>query len=121
MKAELVRRAAAEHFDEGFMNGELVRMLRDTEPAKRIEAYEAMRTPRTVPDGCFTWIAHLVWLEGMLEITDLALAAEEAEGLLILKRERARFQVEHPACLKCGMPNEAHALRCRECMAELPR
>jgi len=76
---------------------------------------------RTVPDGCFLWIDYLLWLERMLEIEDLPLNAVEAEALLVLKRERNRFQAEHPPCPHCGMPNESHALRCRECMEEIKR
>ena len=121
MIAALVRKAAAEHFSEGFMYAEMERILKNTDPLKRAQAYEAMRPKRTVPDGCFAWIAHLVWLEGLLEIADPRLTADEAEGLLVLKRERTRFQAEHPPCPKCGMPNEQHALRCRECMAEIPQ
>lgn len=77
--------------------------------------------PRTVPQGCFEWIGYLIWLEGVLEVTDLPLLAVETEALLALKRERQRFQAEHPPCPRCGMPNEAHALRCRECMGEIAR
>lgn len=121
MNRALVRKAAAEYFLEGFLYAEIDRVLRNTEPSLRAEAYERLRFKRSVPDGCFSWIQHLVWLEGILDVTALPLNAEETEGLVVLKRERLRFQAEHPACLKCGMPNEAHALRCRECMAEIPR
>lgn len=120
MNAELLRKAAAEYFSEGFMYAEIERVVKNTEPSLRAEAYETMRFKRTVPDGCFAWIAHLVWLERVLEIAEPKLTAQEAEGLLILRRERARFQAEHPPCPKCGLPNEEHAFRCRECMAEIP-
>lgn len=119
MNAGLVRKAAAEYFIEGFHSGETERVLRNTDEALRVEAYERMRPKRTVPDGCFAWIGHLIWLEGILDVAPVALTAEEAEGLVALKRERARFQASHPACSSCGMPNDAHALRCRECMAEI--
>lgn len=119
MNRALVRKAAAEFFAEGFMHAEIERIIENTEPAMRAEAYETMRPKRSVPDGCFTWIAHLVWLERLLEIVDAPLTAQEAEGLMALKSERARFQAEHPPCPKCGMPNEEHAFRCRECMAEI--
>ncbi len=119
MKPALVRKAAAEYFLEGFMYAEIDRVLKNTLPETRAEAYERMRPQRTVPDGCFAWIGHLVWIENMLEIADLQLTAVEAEGLLLLKRERSRFQSEHPPCPKCGMPNEAHAFKCRECMADI--
>lgn len=121
MNAELLRRAAAEYFTEGFMHAEIERILKNTEPALRAEAYETMRVKRSVPDGCFTWVAHLLWLEEILEVAQPALTAEQAEGLVVLKRERKRFQAEHPPCPKCGMPNEEHAFRCRECMAEIPQ
>lgn len=120
MNPDAVRKAAAEYFNEGFESGEIRRILRDTDPALRVEAYEARRAPRSVPDGCFRWVEHLVWLESVLDY-GVDLTAEEAQGLVIVKRERARFQSEHPYCSKCGMPNEAHALRCRECMAEMPK
>jgi len=117
---ELVRRAAAEYFVEGFVHAELRRVLDSTEPELREQARASMAAPRTVPEGCFVWIGYLVWLERLLEITAVPLTAAEAEGLMVLKRERDRFQAEHPPCPKCGMPNEAHALNCRECFAEIP-
>jgi hypothetical protein len=116
---ELVRRAAAEYFTEGFLYAEIHRIVENTDPEQRLEARESLQPTRSVPDGCFVWINHLVWLERILEITTLPLAAVEAEGLLLLKRERDRFQASHPPCHQCGMPNEPHALRCRECMAEI--
>ena len=119
MNAELVRRAAADHFAEGFMYGEMERMLENTAPELRVEAYERMRPKRTVPDGCFAWINHLIWIENLLEVVSLPLTADEAEGLVALKRERIRFQNAHPPCFKCGMPNEELAFRCRECGAEI--
>jgi hypothetical protein len=120
MNSALLKRAAADYFNEGYEYAEIERTLKNTEPALRAEAYETMRPKRSVPDGCFAWISHLVWLERLLEIADPPLTGEEAEGLLVLKRERSRFQAEHPPCPKCGMPNEEHAFKCRECFAEIP-
>jgi hypothetical protein len=117
----MVRQAFVEIFNEGFVASEIARTLRNTPPDLRPEAFESMRPARTVPEGCFEWGHHLIWLEGLLEIAPVRLTAVEAEGLLALKRERQRFQSEHPPCPKCGMPNERHALRCRECMGEIGR
>ena len=120
MNAEQVRRAAAEYFIEGFVYAELHRMLESTPTLEgRLAARASLQPPRSVPDGCFVWINHLVWLERLLEIAPVPLTAAEAEGLMVLKRERDRFQAEHPPCPKCGMPNAIHALRCRECMEEI--
>ena len=119
MTSGMVRQAIAEIFNEGFMASEMSRMLKNTDPENRPAAFEKMRSVRTVPDGCFEWGHHLIWLEGMLEVAPVRITAIEAEGLLALKRERQRFQAEHPSCPKCGMPNERHALRCRECMGEI--
>lgn len=115
----LLRRAAADFFAEGFAAPEVERAMRGTGPELQEAARKALAPPRTVPDGCFQWIHYLVWLEGVLEITDVPLTAEEVEALRTLQRERNRFQAEHPACPRCGMPNESHALRCRECMEEI--
>lgn len=119
MKPELVRLAAADYFNEGFVYAETKRILDNTDPALREEAREALGFKRSVPDGCFVWIRHLIWLESILEVTAVPLTAAEAEGLAVLKRERLRFQAAHPPCPQCGMPNEAHALTCRECMAQI--
>lgn len=119
MNTELVRRAAAEYFLEGFVGAENRRILEGTAPELRMEARESLTPPRSVPDGCFLWIDHLIWLERVLEIVQVPLSAAEAEGLLVLKRERDRFQAAHPPCPHCGMPNEKHALRCRECVEEI--
>jgi hypothetical protein len=121
MNAELLRRAAAEYFNEGFVYAEIHRILENTPPENRQAARDSLLPPRSVPDGCFIWIGHLVWLERVLEIANVPLTAAEAEGLLVLQRERNRFQAGHPPCPRCGMPNEPHALNCRECMAEINR
>ena len=114
-----LQRAAAEFFDEGYEYPVAAKILRDTAPEDQAAARKSLMPQRTAPDGCFTWIGYLVWLERVMEIVDVPLAAVEAEGLMLLKRERIRFQAQHPACPHCGMPNEAHALRCRECMEEI--
>ena len=117
----MLKRAAAQFFLEGFFAPEVARILTHTPP----ELQEAARASllsidgqpiRTVPDGAMTWIGHLIWLEQVLEITPVELNAVELEGLIVLKRERARFQAAHPPCPHCGMPNEPHAIHCRECM-----
>jgi hypothetical protein len=92
-------------------------VLAQTAPEHRSEARKSLLPTRTLPDGYYTWIAHLIWLEHILEITHVPLAAVEVEGLVTLKRERNVFQANHPPCPHCGMPNEAHALVCRECAA----
>lgn len=116
---EMLRRAVKEFFAEGFAAPEAERAMRGTQPEHWEEARKALMPARTVPDGCFQWIFYLIWLESVLEITAVPLTAEEVEALRTLKRERMRFQAEHPPCPHCGMPNESHALRCRECMGEI--
>lgn len=118
---DLLRRAASEFFAEGFAAPEAERLLSGTAPEHREQARRSVMPPRTVPEGCFEWIRYLVWLERVLEIARVPLTAIEVEALLVLQRERNRFQAEHPPCPHCGMPNEAHALRCRECMGEIKR
>jgi hypothetical protein len=120
----MLRRAAAEFFIEGFMAPEVARMLANTAPELQERARASLmsvdgKPMRTVPDGAFLWIRYLIWLEQVLEIMPLTLNAVEVEALMVLKRERGRFQAAHPACPHCGLPNEAHALRCRECMGEI--
>lgn len=110
--------AAAEFFLEGFMAREVARKLEHTPPELQGAARQSMM-PRTIPDGGFVWIGYLLWLEQVLEIVPVTLNAWEVEALMVLKRERACFQAEHPACSHCGMPNEAHALCCRECGGEI--
>jgi hypothetical protein len=119
MNPALVRRALAEYFLEGFEGVELDRRIKSTPEDLRLQALESLQRRRTVPDGCFLWVQHLIWLERMLEIAPVPLSAVEALGLIELKRERNRFQAEHPACPHCGLPNEPHAFTCRECMAEI--
>ena len=121
MNQVIVQRAIAEFFNEGFMASEITRTLKNTPPDLRPQAFESMRPERTVPDACFEWIHHLLWLEKLLEVAPVSLTATEGEGLIALKRERVRFQNAHPPCPKCGMPNEAVAFRCRECMGEIQK
>jgi len=115
----MLRRAAAEFFIAGFVAPEVARILAGTPPELQEAARASLSPPRTVPDGGFVWIGYLIWLERVLEILDLPLTAVEVEALMVLKSERSKFQAAHPACPHCGMPNEAHALRCRECMGEI--
>lgn len=114
-----LRTAAAEFFLEGYEWPDTKRKLDQTPPELKAEAMRSMMQPRTLPEGCYVWVAYLIWLEGILEVTTVALFAVEVEGLLLLKQERIRFQNAHPPCPQCGMPNERHTLRCRECMAEI--
>jgi hypothetical protein len=114
-----LRTAAREFFEEGYAYPEASRTLAQTAPEHQAEARKALLPQRTLPDGYYVWIAHLIWIERVLEIVSLDLAAVEVEGLLMLKQERNRFQAAHPPCPHCGMPNEAHALICRECMGEI--
>ena len=114
-----MRKAVQEFFQEGYEYPEYAKMAKGTRP----EHLAAMRaksfTPRTLPDGYYTWVYYLVWLERILEVSPISLYASEAQGLVLLKQERDRFQASHPPCPHCGMPNEQHAFRCRECMGEI--
>jgi hypothetical protein len=115
----MLRRAAAEFFIEGFVAPEAARILANTKPEDQEKARQSIMPPRTAPDGAFAWINYLIWLEQVLEVVDVPLNGVEVEALMALKRERIKFQNAHPPCPHCGMPNEAHALRCRECMGEI--
>lgn len=112
--------AAAEFFEEGYDYPVASKTLRDTPAELQEQARREMRYGmRSVPDGCFVWIGYLVWLERVLDVVELPLLAVEVEGLLLLRRERNRFEAGHPPCPHCGLPNATHLLRCRECMGEL--
>lgn len=120
----MLKRAASEFFLEGFFAPELARILRNTAPELQAAARASLlsvdgKPIRTVPDGAMVWVQYLIWLEQVLEIMPVQLNAVEVEALMVLKRERNRFQAAHPACHHCGLPNEPHALRCRECMREI--
>jgi hypothetical protein len=115
----MLKRAAAEFFIEGFVAPEAGRILASTPPDLQAKALESLMPPRTVPDGAFQWIDYLIWLERVLELVDVPLSGMEVEALMVLKRERIRFQNGHPSCPHCGMPNEQYALRCRECMKDI--
>ena len=121
MNHAIVQRAIAEMLNEGFMASEIVRTLKNTAPDLRPQAFESMRPERSVPDGCFEWAHHLIWLDELRDVAPVALTAEEAQGLMALKRERARFRANHPPCPKCGMPNVKEAFTCQECFTEIPK
>jgi hypothetical protein len=114
-----LRTAAREFFEEGYDSTEANRILAQTAPEHQAAARQKLYKPRTLPEGYYVWVAHLIWLEAMLEVATFALFAVEAEGLRMLKQERGRFQSAHPPCPHCGMPNEPHALCCRECGGEM--
>jgi hypothetical protein len=117
----LLEKAAQEFLVEGYEYQAAEKTLRDTPPELLPEARAHLLPKRTVPDGCFVWLNHLVWLESVLEVVPLSLLAIEVEGIIVLRRARERFQRDHPPCPACGMPNEKHALRCRECMEEIKK
>jgi hypothetical protein len=118
----LMERAAEEFLNEGYEYQAAKKILDDTPPELQSAARAQLLPKRTVPDGCFIWLNYLIWLEGVLEVVpSLPLLAVEVEGLLALRRSRDRFRSTHPACPSCGMPNEPHALRCRECMGEISK
>lgn len=116
---EALARAAAEFFEEGYEYPIASKILAETPVQLLPEARRNLLAQRTAPDGSFVWLSYLVWLDRILDVAELRLSAVEAEGLLVLRRERNRFEAAHPPCPKCGMPNAAHLLRCRECMAEI--
>jgi hypothetical protein len=116
-----LRVAAGEFFNEGFVYPEASRILAQTAPENLAAARKALLPQRSLPEGYYIWITYLIWIERVLEIVPLDLTAVEVEGLMVLKQERNHFKAEHPDCPHCGMPNEAHALRCRECMHEISR
>jgi hypothetical protein len=116
---DALARAAAEFFEEGYEYPIASKILADTPVELQAEARGKLLPRRTVPDGCYVWASYLIWLERVLDVVDLQLAAAEVEGLMILRRERNRFESGHPPCPRCGMPNALHLLRCRECMAEI--
>lgn len=120
-QTKLLAQAANEMFLAGFEWSIAEQTLRDTAPEYQEEALRKLITPRTLPEGFFVWLRYLVWLDRVMEITAVQLLAVEVEGLLVLRAARNRFQQSHPGCPHCGMPNEAHALRCRECMGEIHR
>jgi len=118
----LLEQAAAEFLEEGFQYPLLKKILDDTAPEHHEQAKSKMLAPRTVPEGYFVWLGYLIWIERVLELVPtIELTAVEVESLLVLRRARNKFQAEHPPCPRCGMPNEQHALRCRECMKEINR
>jgi len=120
MDQKLLEKAAEEFLLEGYEYRTAGKILEATAPEDREEAREKLLSPRTVPDGCFIFLQHIIWVESVLEIVpSLSLAAAEVEAILILRRARKRFQHTHPGCPHCGMPNEAQALRCRECTMEI--
>jgi hypothetical protein len=119
---DLLERAAGEFLIEGYEYRTAEKILRDTHPDDREEAREKLLSPRTVPDGCFVFLQHIIWLEQVLEIVPgIQLSADEVSGILVLRRARNQFQRTHPPCPHCGMPNDETALCCRECMKEISR
>jgi hypothetical protein len=120
VRRSLLEKAAEEFLAEGYEYQTAAKILEKTAPEHLEEARRKLLPPRTVPDGCFVWLSYLIWLDDILEVVPgLQLLASEAEGLLVLRRARNRFLNTHPPCPHCGLPNEAHADRCRECMGEI--
>lgn len=64
------------------------------------------RTAR-LPYAMELWIAHLAWLEQVLEITPVPwrqLRSEELAGLLLLREAREQFRREYHPCPRCAAP-----------------
>jgi hypothetical protein len=120
VKRSQLAKAAEEFLLEGYEYQAAEKILRETPAELQDEARRRLLPKRTVAEGYFIWLGYLVWLESVLEVQpSLTLLAGEVEGLIILRRARDHFRATHPPCPHCGMPNEEHALRCRECMKEI--
>lgn len=82
------------------------------------ERLEAPRFALRIPHCFALWILHL----GELDTLSVAaaftlddLTAEEARGLAMLRRARAKFWDEHARCAKCNAVNPRYASCCAGC------
>jgi hypothetical protein len=90
-----------------------IRNLLDQEASP--ETLAKVMPVRKVADGYYSYAIYLMWLRGMLDSNvELALLADEAEGLRTLQTARQQFERDHPACPGCGIRQYSTApIRCR--------
>jgi len=73
----------------------------------------------TLPDGYYSRVAFLIWLQERLDlgvgVDQLSLTAHDVEGLIVLAQEKAKFDREHPGCMRCGTRNTLGMFQCRKC------
>ena len=121
---EGLRLAAREMFDYTLIERDIDRQvdnLLKADPETNPELIAKLMPRSQVAIGYQEWIVYLLWLEDKLNagIEFSNMTADEAEGLAMLRRVRAEWQQEHPACGHCGERVRSRTQkRCRGCMRE---
>ncbi|MFQ5695644.1 MAG: hypothetical protein ACE5HB_06615, partial [Terriglobia bacterium] len=98
------------------------------DPRRLQEQLEHRESPEEVPGTRSStplayrlWLAHLLWLEGILHTLDCRpadISASELAGVQALSRARARFLRSHQFCPRCGAANKSlltASSRCHHC------
>jgi len=120
MALAALAQAVEDFFEEGYAFQVNQREIDETPAHLRSAALTAMLPARTQAEGFYAWVRYLVWLDGIRELApSLVLTAAEAEGLAVLRRQRNKFQREHPPCHHCGMPNAEGEYSCHACLKEI--
>jgi hypothetical protein len=120
-----LRVAAREYFAEAHRDGEQQeRLERAAAGAKNADQVRAQMKPtRSLPDGYYSWIGHLIELEGQLAAgiayTAAEIQARELRGLAALRAGRADFDRDYPGCAGCGTRNKRMTFSCRACGHQL--
>lgn len=121
---EGLRLAAMEMFDYTLKERDINRQVKNllqADPYASAEVLGKLVPQSEVSPGYHDWVGYLFWMEDKLatgiEFKDIT--ADEAEGLAMLRRARAEWQSEHPACGNCGERVRSRTQkRCRGCMQE---
>jgi hypothetical protein len=121
-----IHQAALELFEEARLHGRDVVEEFRARGAAAFDDVEPEESQRTLPDGYYSWVGYLLYLESLLELglqfSPRELEAADAIGLLVLKTARAEWSREHPACDDCGRPQETRfATHCPYCGAKFAR
>ncbi|HKV94881.1 MAG TPA: hypothetical protein VJW20_20215 [Candidatus Angelobacter sp.] len=121
---EGLRLAAREMFDYTLMERDINRQVENllkADPDTNPELIAKLIPQSKVSPGYGYAVAYLLWMEDKLAtgIEFSGITADEAEGLAMLRRVRAEWQQEHPACGHCGERVRSRTQKhCRNCMRE---
>lgn len=119
---ENVVQALVEILEEEFAFSRVRRVLDNSEEGDRGRIVESL-PPRTLSPGYYRWASYLFWLEARrgAGIEFEQIDGREMDGLVAVKRARAQWEAQHPAC-PCGARQDTRfETKCRACGLEFAK
>lgn len=118
-----VRLAALEIFEEQLVAKNTERQMRNLPPGVASEEIAKYARPQSLSPGYGEFALYLLWMEETMEAgIEMAVLADEADGLRAIAQARSEFRSKHPACPACGtLQLKQVVIKCRGCGKEFKR